>query len=131
MRAQARPLRPKCTEFTIVCQIYKMYQMCKMAQSERGGLDFGRAKPAGPSARARARARARYLKKPRRPFSPDGKPRTKNRNLLLMCAQWTNLGGVIFILFEKLDVLKNIFWSWGGLEEDCDQQSGAGVGSRS
>ncbi len=53
-----------------------------MAQSERGGLDFGRAKPADPSARARARARARYLKKPRRPFFPDGKPRTKNRKFV-------------------------------------------------
>ena len=68
-----------------------------MAQSERGGLDFGRAKPADPS----ARARARYFKKPRRPFFPDGKPRTKIANLLLMCAQWTNLGGVIFIFLKN------------------------------
>ena len=102
-----------------------------MAQSERGGLDFGRAKPADPSARARARARARYLKKPRRPFSPTESLEQKIANVLLMCAQWTNLGGVILIFFEKCDILKNIFWSWGGLEEDCDQQSGAGVGSRS
>jgi hypothetical protein len=97
-----------------------------MAQSARGGLHFGRAKPADPP-----RARARYLKKPAASFSTRKGLGQKCENLLLMCAQWTNLGGVILIFFEKWDILKNIFWSWGGLEEDCDQQSGAGVGSRS
>ncbi len=85
-----------------------------MAQSERGGLDFGRAKPADPSARARARARARYLKKPRRPFSPTESLEQKFKKLLLMCAQWTNLGGVIFTFLKIQDFLK----MFSGLGED-------------
>ena len=56
-----------------------------MAQSERGGLDFGRAKPADPSARARARARARYLKNLRLQFFSRGKVSNKNSKICCSC----------------------------------------------
>ena len=64
----------------------------------RGGLDFGRAKPADPSARARARA---ILKNHAAHFFPTESLEQKVKNLLLMCAQWTNLGGVILNFFEN------------------------------
>ncbi len=52
-----------------------------MAQSERGGLDFGRAKPADPS----ARARARYLKNLRLQFFSRGKVSNKNSKIGCSC----------------------------------------------
>ena len=89
-----------------------------MAQSARGGLDFGRAKPADPSARARARARARYLKKRAASFSTRESLGQKFGNLLLMCAQWTNLGGVIFQFFENcLENIEQILEPGGSQEE--------------
>ncbi len=114
MRAQARPLRPKGTECTNVCPIYKMYQIRKMAQSERGGLDFGRAKPADPSARARARARARYLKKHAARFAMRESLEQKFANLLLRCAQWTNLCGGIFPFLGDRVTHTGPLVGWGG-----------------
>ena len=54
-----------------------------------------------PRTRPRARARARYLKKRAASFLTRESLEQKCENLLLMCAQWTNLGGVIFQFFEK------------------------------
>ena len=72
-----------------------------MAQSERGGLDFRRAKPADPSARARARARA-ILKKTRRPFSHEGKSRTKIRKFVAQMCPMDKSGWGYFSFFGRL-----------------------------
>ena len=72
-----------------------MYQMCKMAQSERGGLDFGRAKPADPSARARA-----ILKNAAR-FFHEGKSRTKIRKFVAQMCPMDKSGWGYFQLFWR------------------------------
>ena len=81
---------------TVGQRLVNGWSTCKMEQSERGGIDFRRAKPADPSARARARARARYLKKHAAHFFMRESLEQKIANLLLRCAQWTNLGGGVF-----------------------------------
>ena len=53
-------------------------------------------------ARARARARARYLKKRAASFLTRESLEQKCGNLWLMCAQWTNLGGVIFHFLKNV-----------------------------
>ncbi len=63
-----------------------------------------------PRTRPRARARARaILKNHAAHFSPTESLEQKSGNLLLMCAQWTNLGGVIFQFFEKLGFFEKCF----------------------
>ena len=69
-----------------------------MAQSERGGLDFRRAKPADPSARARARA---ILKKKRRPFFHEGKSRTKIRKFVAQMCPMDKSGWGYFTIFWR------------------------------
>jgi hypothetical protein len=63
-----------------------------------------------PRTRPRARARARYLKKRAASFLTRESLEQKCENLLLMCAQWTNLGGVIFhfLIFFCKNFEKNL-----------------------
>ncbi len=62
-----------------------------------------------------ARARARYLKKRAASFFTRESLEQKCENLLLMCAQWTNLGGVIFHFFGKFSekCFEKYFPGWG------------------
>ncbi len=82
------------------CPKYTKYaKYAKWRNRRVAAFILGARSPRTPRARARARARARYLKKPAASFSTRKGLGQKCENLLLMCAQWTNLGGVIFQLF--------------------------------
>ena len=96
-----------------------------MAQSERGGIDFWRAKPTDPSARARARARARYLKKTRRPCFHEGKPRTKIRKFVAQMCPMDKSGWGYFSIFWRPGHTHGT--PEGGLEEDW-RRTGGGLG---
>ena len=82
-----------------------------MAQSARGGLNFGRAKPADPSARARARA----ILKNAPPVFSRGKVSNKNVKICCSCVPngqiWV---GSFFTFLEIQDFLKMC----SGLGED-------------
>ncbi len=65
-----------------------------------------------------ARAGARYLKKRAASFFTRESLEQKCGNLLLMCAQWTNLGGVVFQFFENcLGNIEQILEPGGSQEE--------------
>ena len=83
-----------------------------MAQSERGGLDFGRAKPADPSARARARA---ILKDAAR-FFHEGKSRTKIRKFVAQMCPMDKSGWGYFSFFWRPGRTHGT--PEGGLEEE-------------
>ena len=71
-----------CIGTPIVPEMYKCNQMYwinqNMPPSERGGIYFGAARPADPSARARARARARFRQKMAPGFSRWKSPEQKH-----------------------------------------------------
>ncbi len=82
---------PMCAQYT-KCTKYAKWRNLSVAALILGARS--------PRTRPRARARA-ILKNHATHFSPTEILEQKFDNLLLMCAQWTHLGGVIFHFFEK------------------------------
>ena len=98
-----------------------------MAQSARGGLDFGRAKPADPSARARARA----ILKNAPPVFSRGKVSDKNSGICCSCVPNGQIWVGSFPNFLKIVwKILNKFWSpgevrrkSGGSQEEVKRKS--------
>ncbi len=113
VRAQA-PVAPPNALHALRCPKYTKYAKYAKWRNRRVAAFILGARSPRTRPRARARARARYLKKNHAAhFPPTESLEQKIKKNLLMCAQWTNLGGVILIFFEKMGCFEKYFQELG------------------